>query len=295
MNKARFYGGIEAGGSKFVCAVGSKPGNIRDIKSIPTTSPQETLAKVIEFFVPYMPLKAIGAASFGPLDLDKNSPSFGSITTTPKAGWANTNLKRILEDELKIPVFIDTDVNGAAIGESRWGAAKGLSTFIYLTVGTGIGGGAIINGRPAHGLSHPEMGHIMVPHDKQLDPFPGVCPYHGDCLEGLASATAVAKRWGVPPDALPQTHEAWILETDYMAHGVANFILTLSPQKVIMGGGIMKAAGLLEGVRDKVNLLLNGYVNLPLILEHIDNYIVAPGLGDMAGVLGAIALAETRP
>lgn len=290
--KEQVYGGIEAGGTKFVCAVGTGPENILAKTQFSTTTPPETLGKAIEFFREYMPLKAIGTASFGPLDLDVNSPSYGSITTTPKPGWANTSLVKPLQDALGIPVAIDTDVNGAALGEWKWGAAKGLDTFIYLTIGTGIGGGAMIKGKLVHGLTHPEMGHILIPHDRQTDPFAGSCPYHHDCLEGLASGTAVAKRWGVLPDSLPTGHEAWRLETKYLASGVMNFILTLSPQKVIMGGGIMKVPGLLEGVRKTVKNLLNNYVNAPAINDKIDEYIVAPGLGYMSGVLGAIALAE---
>lgn len=181
------YGGIEAGGTKFVCAVGSGPENILAKTQFPTTSPPETLARAVSFFKEAkVPLKAVGIASFGPLDLDKKSPAFGSITTTPKPGWTNTNLVKNLRDALGVPVVIDTDVNGAALGEWRWGRAQGLDTFIYLTIGTGIGGGGMVGGKLMHGLMHPEMGHILIPHDLQKDPFSGSCPFHGDCLEGLA-------------------------------------------------------------------------------------------------------------
>jgi fructokinase len=292
---AKLYGGIEAGGTKFLCAAGAGPENIVAKTQFPTTTPAETLGKAIDFFRGVMretPLAAIGIASFGPLDLDKDSPAYGTVTTTPKPGWADTNLVKIISGALNVPAALETDVNGAALGEQRWGAARGLDTFIYLTVGTGIGGGGMSNGQLMHGLTHPEMGHIFVPHDLKKDPFPGCCPFHRDCLEGLASGAAVAKRWGKPAELLPADHAAWKLETGYLAAGVANLILTLSPKRIILGGGVMKKAGLLEGVRVRVRELLNGYVNSPVITEKIDEYIVAPALGDMAGVLGAIALAQ---
>jgi len=289
------YGGIEAGGTKFAAAVGSAPDNILAIEQFPTTTPTETLGRVIEFFRQSgVTLNAIGIASFGPLDLDKNSPSYGSISSTPKPGWANTSLVKTISEGLSLPVYLDTDVNGAALGEWRWGAAQGLDTFIYLTIGTGIGGGGMVNGKLMHGLAHPEMGHILIPHDKARDPFPGVCPFHSDCFEGLACGPAIVKRWGKSPEFLPPSHEAWQLEADYIAHGVMNLIITLSPQKVILGGGIMKVPELLFGVRQRVVSLLNNYVHAPAITIGIDSYIVAPALGDMAGVLGAIALAEQR-
>jgi fructokinase len=288
------YGGIEAGGTKFVCAAGTGPDNILNQIQLPTALPKKTLNKAIWFFKQVKaPLAGIGIASFGPLDLDKKSATYGSITTTPKPGWANTDLVNILKNALNVPVSIDTDVNGAAIGEGKWGAAKRLSNFIYLTIGTGIGGGAVINGKPVHGLVHPEMGHILIPHDRENDLYEGCCPYHKDCFEGLASGMAVGKRWGKPAEKLPPDHKAWDLEADYISAGVMNLILTISPQRVILGGGIMKAPGLLEKVRERVKILLNNYVNSPMTGEKIDHYIVRPGLGDMAGVLGAIALAES--
>jgi fructokinase len=290
------YGGIEAGGTKFVCAVGTGPGNSLAKAQFPTTTPQETLGKCISFFRTAgerYPLKAIGIASFGPLELDKKSPAYGSITATPKQGWSNVNFIKTIGEGLNLPVALDTDVNGAALGEWRWGAAQGLDTFVYLTIGTGIGGGGMANGKLMHGLTHPEMGHILIPHDLAKDPFPGVCPFHNDCFEGLACGPAITKRWGKKPEALPPGHEAWRLETEYIAGGVMNLILTLSPQRVILGGGVMKAPGLLAGVHKKVVSLLNNYVHAPAITDRIDEYIVTPGLGDMAGVLGAIALAES--
>jgi fructokinase len=290
----KLYAGLEAGGTKFVCAVGTGPDNVIAKTQFPTTTPEETIGKAIEFFQQAgAPLDGIGIASFGPLDLDKKSPRYGFITTTPKPGWADTDLVKPFRDAFNVPVSLDTDVNGAALGEGKWGAAVGLDTFIYLTIGTGIGGGAIINGKPLHGLVHPEMGHILLPHDNQKDSFNGCCPYHNDCFEGLASGTAVGKRWGQPAESLAPTHPAWALEAEYIAAGVVNIILTVSPQKVILGGGIMKVPGLLDKVRVKVKTLLNNYVNSPAVKNDIDTYILPPALGDMAGVLGAIALAKS--
>jgi fructokinase len=295
MKKSTIYGGIEAGGTKFVVAAGTGPGNILAKEQYPTTTPEETLGKCIKFFRETgkkYPLAAIGVASFGPLDLDKKSAAYGSIPATPKPGWAGANFLKTIREGLNLPAALDTDVNGAALGEWRWGAAQGLDTFIYLTIGTGIGGGGLSNGKLMHGLTHPEMGHILIPHDFDKDPFPGVCPFHGACFEGLACGPAIAKRWGKAPDSLPPDHEAWQLEAEYLARGVMNLILTLSPQKIILGGGIMKVPGLLESVQQKVVSLLNNYVHVAAITERINDYIVAPKLGDMAGVIGAIALAQ---
>ncbi len=233
---------------------------------------------------------ALGIAAFGPLDAQPGSPTFGFITTTPKPGWAQTDLAGALRRALGIPVAFDTDVNGAALGEQHWGAAQGLDTFVYLTVGTGIGGGGVVNGRRMRGLLHPEMGHVRVPHDRECDPFPGICPYHGDCLEGLASGPAIEARWGRRGESLPADHPAWDLEAEYLALGLVNVVCTLSPQRIVLGGGVMKAPSLLQRVRQRVLTLLGGYV-APLA-GGLDDYIVPPALGDQAGVLGAIALAQ---
>ena len=286
------YGGIEAGGTKFVCAVGSGPDDIRAEARFPTTTPQETIERTIAFFKRQGTLAAIGVASFGPLDPNPASPTFGYITSTPKPGWANTDLVGPLKAALGVPVGFDTDVNGAALGEHRWGAAQGLDTFIYLTIGTGIGGGALVEGNLLHGLMHPEMGHIRIPHDRELDPFEGICPFHGDCLEGLASGPAIEARWGTRAETLPPDHPAWELEAAYLAYALVNFTLTLSPQRIILGGGVMEQAHLFPLVRAKVRELLNGYLQVSGILEGIDNFIVPPGLGNRAGVLGAMAVGE---
>ncbi len=289
------YGGIEAGGTKFVCAVGSGPDDLRAEERFPTTTPEETIARAIDFFRAHRsPLLAVGIASFGPVDPNPASPTFGHITTTPKPGWAHTDIVGALRQALGVPVGFDTDVNGAALGEHCWGAARGLDTFIYLTVGTGIGGGGMVNGRLIHGLMHPEMGHVRIPHDLALDPFPGACPYHGDCLEGLAAGPAIEQRWGRRGENLPPDHPAWPLEARYLALGLVNYIVTLSPQRIIIGGGVMEQPQLFPLVRREVQALLNGYLQVPAILEDIDSYIVPPALGQRAGVLGAIALAREQ-
>jgi fructokinase len=289
------YGGIEAGGTKFVCAVGSGPDDLRAEIRFPTTTPEETVGRAIAFFqeqVAQEPLASIGVASFGPVDPDPTSSTFGTITTTPKPGWANTDLVGPLRQGLGVPVGFDTDVNGAALGEGRWGAARGLDTFIYLTIGTGIGGGGVVAGRPIHGLLHPEMGHVRIPHDWEADPYPGFCPYHGDCFEGLAAGPAIERRWGQPGESLPPEHPAWTLEARYIGLGLTNVILTLSPQRIILGGGVMQQPQLFPLVRRQVQTLLAGYVQAAQVLKHIDDYIVPPTLGSRAGVLGAIALAQ---
>jgi len=289
-------GGIEAGGTKFVCAVASSAQDIRARQEFATTTPSETVERSVAFFrqaqKEHGPLAAIGIASFGPIDLRIASSTYGYITSTPKPGWANFDFVGAVRQAIEAPVGFDTDVNGAALGEWRWGAAQGLNTFIYLTIGTGVGGGGMVDGRRMHGLVHPEMGHIRLPHDWQADPFPGICPYHGDCLEGMACGPAIEKRWSKRAEQLPPDHPAWAIEAEYLAYGLVNIICTLSPQRLILGGGVMKQVHLFPLVRRRVQVLLNGYVQDAHILQQIDRYIVPPALGAQAGVLGAIALAE---
>jgi fructokinase len=276
-----------------MCAVGTGPEDIRAGIRIPTTSPEETLGRAIAFFKDYADnLGAIGIAGFGPLDPSPASATFGHILATPKPGWAGADIVGTLRSAFDVPLGFDTDVNGAALGELRWGAARGLDTFIYLTVGTGIGGGGYANGKLLHGLLHPEMGHIPLPHDTSLDPFEGVCPFHGDCFEGLATGVAMEKRWGQPPATLPPDHPAWELEAHYIAQALASYIYVLSPQRIILGGGVGRNEHLLKRVQRKTVAFINGYVQSPAILEQIDSYIVNPGLGDRSGVMGAIALAR---
>ncbi|MEW6753077.1 MAG: ROK family protein [Candidatus Latescibacterota bacterium] len=288
------WGAVEAGGTKFVCAVGEGPDQWREEVRFPTTTPAETLARVVDFLRGHHRregLAGVGIGSFGPVDPDPASPAFGQITSTPKAGWAHTDIVGPVHRGLGVPVGFDTDVNAAALGEHRWGAAQGLDTFIYLTVGTGIGGGGMAGGRLLHGLLHPEMGHVRIPHDRQADPYPGWCPYHGNCLEGLANGPALEARWGQRAEDLPPDHPGWELEAHYLALGVVNFVCTLSPQRVVMGGGVMAQPHLLPRVRARVQDLLQGYLQTPHILRHIDDYLVLPGLGNRAGISGALALA----
>jgi fructokinase len=293
--KMNLYGGIEAGGTKFVCMVASGPDHIRAETRFPTTTPAETLGRAVQFFQEQAldhPLDSLGVSAFGPLDLDPASSTFGHITATPKPGWSQADLLGFLQNALQIPVGLDTDVNGAALGEYRWGACQGVDPFLYLTIGTGIGGGGIFNGAPMHGLVHPEMGHMLIPHDLQADPFPGACPFHGDCFEGLAAGPALEKRWGQRAETLPPDHPAWELEARYIALAVMNLTVALSPRRIVLGGGVMDTPQVLPLVRTKVLQFLNGYVQTPALLEHIDQFLVSPGLGSRAGVLGAIAIAQ---
>jgi fructokinase len=291
----KLYGGIEAGGTKFVCAAGAGPDHLLEIRKFATENPDQTIGQAIAFFQHIQdkqPLAAIGIGSFGPIDLNLKSPTYGYITTTPKPGWANTDFVGPIRQALGIPVGFDTDVNAAALGEYKWGAGRDLDSLIYLTIGTGIGGGGIVDGKPIHGLVHPEMGHLLIPHDRNEDPFAGVCPFHRDCWEGLASGPALESRWGQPAESLPLDHPAWALEAKYIALALANLTMTLSPQRIILGGGVMDQAQLYPLIRNEVKRLLNDYIKAPGILEKIDQYIVPPALGNRSGVLGAIALAQ---
>lgn len=296
MNNEPLYGAIEGGGTKFVCAVGTGPADLRAEIRVETTSPEETLSQVVKFFheqeAKFGKLASIGFACFGPLDPNPASPTYGHILPTPKPGWTNANVVGMLSDAFDIPIVFDTDVNGAALGEWRWGAAQELETFIYLTIGTGIGGGAYVEGKLLHGLIHPEMGHILLRHDQEKDPFAGTCPFHGDCFEGLACGGAMEKRWGQTGETLSAEHPAWDLEAEYVAQALANYALTLSPQRIILGGGVGSVPHLLPKVQVQTRKLLNGYIQSPIILEHIETFIVNPGLGNRSGVLGAIALAK---
>lgn len=297
LKKLHLFGGVEGGGTKFVCAVGSGPDDIRAETRFATTDPQSTIAKALAFFQEqiqkYGTLDGIGVASFGPVDLRLDSPSYGHITTTPKPGWANVDILGQISRGLGVKTAFEMDVNAAALAEWRWGAGQGVGSLIYLTVGTGIGGGALVSGRLVHGLVHPEMGHMLIPHDREADPFPGCCPYHADCLEGLATGGALEQRWGVRAEELPPDHPAWALEAEYLAAGLVNLILALSPERIILGGGVMHQPQLLPMIREKVQQKLAGYVASAAIIEKIESYIVSPGLGDRAGVLGAFVIAES--
>lgn len=281
-------GAIEAGGTKFVCGIGNDRGEIAESISFPTGEPQTTLGRVIAYFKEKQ-ADAIGIGSFGPIDIRKDSPTYGYVTTTPKPGWGNFDFLGTLRREFPVPFGWDTDVNAAAFGEATWGAARGLDSCLYYTVGTGVGIGVYSEGKLVHGLIHPEGGHVLTRRHPD-DDFAGVCPFHGDCLEGMASGPALEKRWKVKGHELPADHPAWEIEAFYLAQSIAGAILLLSPEKVILGGGVMQQAQLYPLIREAVKRNLNGYLNAGAILEHIDDYIVPPGLGQQAGLCGALAL-----
>lgn len=295
--KEKLYGAIEAGGTKFVCAVGSSPQNIVDEVRFPTTIPAETIQQVCDFFTPHLHhLHGIGLGSFGPVDVNPASPTYGYITSTPKPHWGNTNILGMLREKLNIPLAIDMDVAIAGLGEAKWGASQGLRHSLYLTIGTGIGGGFIIDGKPLRGLTSLEMGHIRIPHNLELDPFRGACPFHGDCFEGLASGPAIQARFGKRAETLSDNDPFWDVEAGYIANALVNYILTLTPEVIIIGGGVMQKDFMFPSVRVKVQKLLNSYLMNDLLLKDIDKYIVPPMLGNRSGLLGGIALAmEQEP
>lgn len=285
----RLLAGIEAGGTKFVCAVARSHDDIVDRRRIETGDPKTTIDQCLDFFSGRDDVAALGIASFGPLELRQDDDRYGQITETPKRGWTGTDLVGPFADALGVPVAIDTDVNGAALAESRWGAATDVSSCLYLTIGTGVGGGAVIDGRPVHGLVHPEMGHVSV---ERLpgDDFPGICPFHGDCLEGLASGPAVEARWGKRAEELGGTMtEAVRIEAETIAAGLRQFVYVLAPGRIVIGGGVAKLPGLHDAVGAALVDRLAGY---GVYEEHRDGFVVPPGLGDDAGIAGAIALAE---
>ncbi|MDR7073235.1 ROK family protein [Fictibacillus barbaricus] len=283
-------GAIEAGGTKFVCGIGNQNGEILERITIPTTTPAETLKQVIEFFQGKQ-IDALGVGSFGPVDLNPVSPTYGFITSTPKKNWNSFNLIGELKKHINVPIGFDTDVNAAALGEMEWGAANGLDSCLYMTVGTGVGVGAIAEGRLIHGMLHPEMGHILVRRHED-DSFQGCCPYHGDCLEGMAAGPAIESRWGQKGSELESNPKVWELEAYYLAQALVNYILILSPKRLILGGGVMKQEHLFPLIRENVAKLLNGYIKHENIFGKIDEYIVPPVLGDNAGLCGALALAK---
>lgn len=279
------YGAIEAGGTKFVCAISDENFEIKERVSIPTTTPEETLSHVFEFFDQFK-LDSIGIGSFGPIDVNKKSATYGYVTTTPKVAWTNFDFLGAVKKRYEIPVGWTTDVNAAALGELKKGAAIGLDSCVYLTVGTGIGGGAVANGKLLAGYGHPEMGHMLV----RLHPdesYGGFCPYHGNCLEGIAAGPAIEGRYGVKGHELADKIEVWQMEAYYLAQALMNYTLILSPERIVLGGGVMKQNQLYTLVREEFKKLMAGYVAVPPLEE----YIVAPGLGDNAGVTGCLLLA----
>ena len=285
------YGALEAGGTKMVLSVLDENGGMIERVSIPTKTPEETMPAMVDFFREKK-IDALGVGCFGPLNLNPASEGYGCITATPKLAWRGYPIRRVLMDALHVPVGIDTDVNAAALAEQRLGAARGLDSCLYVTIGTGVGGGVIIGGKPVHGLMHPEVGHQLLQPEVD-DPSPeGFCPYHKHCLEGLAAGPAIEKRWGVSAKLLPQAHPAWKLEAAYLAQLCHNAIMTFSPEKIILGGGVMGQSFLLDMVRERTLALLGGYVSGLDTLDAMRNYIVAPGLGVNSGVMGAFLLAK---
>jgi fructokinase len=288
------YGGVEGGGTKFNCMIATGPDDVVAMDRFPTAGAAETMDSVIRFFQANIgdnTLAAVGIASFGPVDLNPSSPRFGFITTTPKPGWQMVDIAGTVRERLGVPVGFDTDVNAAALGEYRWGAAQGADPVVYITVGTGIGGGGYVNGKPLHGLIHPEMGHLLLPQIPG-DDFTGICPYHGRCLEGMASGPALGARTGKPAKDLAPDDPVWELEARYLALALANITYVLSPRRVVLGGGVMEQRQLFPRIQQHVLALTNSYLRHPAVQEDIASYIVPPGLGARCGMLGAVELAR---
>jgi fructokinase len=286
------YGGIELGGTSVVCALGDAPDRLVASERFPTATADVTLSRAIEFVRSAGgEVLAVGIGTFGPVDLDPDSPTFGVIADTPKPGWTGVRVLDRVREALGLPVAIDTDVNAAAVAEWRWGAARGAGIAAYVTVGTGIGAGFVVNGAPWHGRGHPEFGHVPV--DRVAgDAFPGVCPFHGDCAEGMASGPAIEARWSQPAAEIGDEHPAWDVEARYLGQALAGLILTVAPHRVVLGGGVMLHPGLHARVRDQVRDRLGGYLRDARSPEAIDELVVAPGLGRESGALGAIELAS---
>lgn len=282
------YGSIEAGGTKFVCAVGDETLEILHRESFPTTNPEQTMKDVVAFFKPYEEQMAgIGIGSFGPIDIHEDSPTYGFITSTPKVAWQNFDFVGMMKKEFSVPIAWTTDVNAAAYGEYRFGHGQDVDSVVYYTIGTGVGGGAIQKGRFVEGFSHPEMGHMLVvPHVD--DSYKGNCPFHGNCLEGMAAGPAIEKRLGKKGADVPETDPFWLIEAEYIAQCVYNTTLMLSPDVIILGGGVMKQTHMLEKVRKAFTKLMQGYVQTPPLAT----YIVTPALEDNAGTMGCLALAQ---
>lgn len=281
------YGALEAGGTKMVCAVGNEKGEILDRVSIPTKTPEETMPEMAAYFSD-KGIAALGIACFGPIDLNRKSPTYGYITTTPKLAWKNYDICGYFRERLQVPVGFDTDVNGSMLGEATWGCARGLDTAIYITIGTGVGVGVLAGGKLLHGMQHPEGGHILLP-VRADDSYGGKCPYHGTCLEGLASGPAIEARWGAPAKELSDRDEVWDLEAWYIAHALTDYIMILSPQKIILGGGVMHQTQLMSRIRAYVKEMIGGYL-VTKELDDLENYIVLPSLDDNQGIMGALKL-----
>lgn len=288
-------GAIEAGGTKFLCAVSDGTGRVLEERRIPTTSPAETLGAVERFFEAAIEthgsLSAVGIGSFGPLSLNPLADNYGHITSTPKAGWPDTDLLGHLRPVLRAPIALDTDVNCAAIGEHLFGSGRGHDTFCYVTVGTGIGVGIFVAGAPHGGANHPEAGHIMLPRAADDTQFAGICPFHGDCLEGLACGPAMKARWGQSAETLPAEHQAWDIEADYIAGLCATLTYTVRPDRIILGGGVMDGPSMYDRVRQVLAMKLAGYDSSIRAMD-LNTYVARPTAGDSAGLSGALALAH---
>jgi fructokinase len=283
------YGAIEAGGTKMVCAIGTADGQLLSEATFATKEPAETTRELVAFFQG-KGIKALGIGAFGPVDLNPASPTYGHLLETPKLAWRYFDFAGTLQRALAVPVGIDTDVNAACLGEMIYGCAQGLKNVIYLTVGTGIGAGVAVDGKLLHGMLHPEAGHILLePHPE--DSYPGNCPYHKRCLEGMASGPAIAERWGAKAVDLHDQPKVWEIESYYIGQALVNYILVLSPEKIILGGGVMKQTQLFPLVRRQVARLINGYLKTKE-LKDLDNYIVPNSLKDRQGILGALELAK---
>lgn len=286
--------GLEAGGTNFNCVVARAPHTILASARISTGKPQRTLAEALAFFRDASTAPgAMGIASFGPVDNNPASPDYGRILNTPKFDWAQVDLLGWFREQLGIPVRLDTDVNGAALAEQRLGAARGIDNFIYVTVGTGIGAGIVMGGQLINGFTHTEIGHMRMSRDGERDPFPGCCPFHGDCLEGLACGPALEQRWQRPGAELPPSHTAWELQADYLAQMCANLTYCYTPERIILGGGVMQNAFLFPLIRERLQQLLNGYGPTPALADP-ESYIVPPALGGESGQLGALLLAQQQ-
>lgn len=283
------FGALEAGGTKMVCALGKEDGTILEQISIPTTTPEETIPQIIEYFKS-KDIVSLGIGSFGPVDVNKSSDKYGCILDTPKTAWKYYDLVGNIQKELNIPIELDTDVNGSCLGEMTFGTSKGLDSVVYITIGTGVGVGASINGQLLHGMLHPEAGHILLKQHPE-DNYKGKCPYHGTCLEGLAAGPAIEDRWGKKAVELKDNDKVWEFEAYYIAQALMSYILTLAPRRIILGGGVMHQTQLLPMIRQEVKKLLNGYLNTKEISD-MDNYIIPASLNDNQGIMGCIQLAK---
>ena len=295
MMKQRLIGAIEAGGTKFVAALAGEDGVILAQTRIPTQTPAQCFPALAEFFrnaaATHGPIASFGVASFGPIVIEPASPAYGTFTTTPKPGWSGARFHDVL-GEFGAPIIVDTDVNGAALGEWAQGAGQGCTTLAYTTIGTGIGSGVVRDGLSIMGFSHFESGHIPMPHDHVADPYPGCCPFHGDCLEGLASGPAIEARWGQSLSKLGSPADKLELIAGYIAQLAVSLVLLHMPDRLIFGGGVMKAPGLIEALRRATEAKLGGYIKAPQLDPGLERYIVVPALGDEAGITGAIALGK---